>query len=62
MKKCKKGPKQMEASKKTEFTLSAPQAERVCIAGDFNQWDRFSHPLKQDAKGIWKIALELKPG
>jgi 1,4-alpha-glucan branching enzyme len=62
MKKCKRESKRMEGAKKTEFTLSAPQAERVCIAGDFNQWDLFSHPLKKDAKGTWKIALDLKPG
>lgn len=47
---------------KTKFTLSAPQARNVFIAGDFNQWNMFAHPLKQDNKGIWKILLPLVPG
>jgi 1,4-alpha-glucan branching enzyme len=47
---------------KTEFSLSAPQATNVFIAGDFNQWNLSAHPLKQDKKGVWKISLPLGPG
>jgi 1,4-alpha-glucan branching enzyme len=47
---------------KTEFSLSAPQATNVFIAGDFNQWNLSAHPLKQDKKGVWKISLALGPG
>jgi 1,4-alpha-glucan branching enzyme len=47
---------------KIEFTLSAPQATSVFIAGDFNQWNLSSHPLKKDKRGIWKISLALNPG
>jgi 1,4-alpha-glucan branching enzyme len=47
---------------KTEFSLLAPQAKSAFIAGDFNQWDLSSHPLKQDKKGVWKISLALGPG
>jgi len=47
---------------KTEFGLSAPQATSVFIAGDFNQWNLSAYPLKQDKKGVWKIALPLGPG
>jgi 1,4-alpha-glucan branching enzyme len=54
----KKNPKLM----KTEFSLSAPQAKSVFIAGDFNQWNLSAHPLKQDKKGVWKISLPLGPG
>ena len=54
----KKNPKLM----KTEFSLSAPQATRVIIAGDFNQWNLSAHPLKQGKKGVWKISLALGPG
>jgi len=48
--------------RKTEFKLSAPQAESVFIAGDFNQWNPSSHPLKADANGTWRISLGLNPG
>jgi 1,4-alpha-glucan branching enzyme len=41
---------------------SAPQAQRVSIAGDFNQWNPSSHPLQRDIKGTWRISLDLKPG
>jgi 1,4-alpha-glucan branching enzyme len=54
----KKNPKLM----KTEFSLSAPQAKSVFIAGDFNQWNLSIHPLKQDKNGVWKISLPLGPG
>ena len=58
----KKKTKRSEMVKKTEFSLSAPQAQRVSIAGDFNQWNPSSHPLQQDTKGTWRISLDLKPG
>jgi 1,4-alpha-glucan branching enzyme len=54
----KKNPKLMKA----EFSLSAPQATSVFIAGDFNQWNLSTHPLKRDKKGVWKISLALGPG
>jgi 1,4-alpha-glucan branching enzyme len=47
---------------KTEFSLLAPQAKSVLIAGSFNQWNLSAHPLKQDKKGVWKISLPLGPG
>jgi len=46
-----------EMVKKTEFSLSAPQAQRVCIAGDFNQWNPSSHPLQQDSKRLGEFHL-----
>jgi 1,4-alpha-glucan branching enzyme len=54
----KKNPKLM----KTEFSLSAPQARSVFLAGDFNQWNPSSHPLKKDKQGVWKVSLPLDPG
>jgi 1,4-alpha-glucan branching enzyme len=54
----KKNPK----LEKTEFNLSAPHAKSVFVAGDFNQWNLSSHPLKPDKKGVWNISLRLDPG
>jgi len=48
--------------RKTEFSLSAPQARSVSIAGGFNQWNISSHSLKQDKRGVWRISLSLNPG
>jgi 1,4-alpha-glucan branching enzyme len=51
-----------EKSKKVNFSLHAPQAESVSIAGDFNHWDVMSHSMKKDKKGVWKVSLNLSPG
>lgn len=51
-----------EKSKKVNFSLLAPHAENVSIAGDFNNWNTISHPMKKDKKGIWKVSLNLTPG
>ena len=48
--------------KTVEFTYSAPEAKDVFLAGEFNQWDMDSLPMKQDKKGVWKIKIKLPPG
>jgi len=47
---------------KTEFSLSAPHAKGVFIAGNFNQWNPSSHPLRKNKQSIWKISIPLDPG
>jgi 1,4-alpha-glucan branching enzyme len=51
-----------EKKKKVSFSLLAPQAGNVFIAGDFNDWDTISHPMKKDKKGVWKLSVNLIPG
>lgn len=48
--------------KATEFTLSAPNAKRVSLAGSFNNWDTSSLSAKKDTKGNWSVKVSLKPG
>ena len=40
----------------TLFAVWAPNAERVTVIGDFNEWDRDSHQLKvrSDGSGVWE--------
>jgi 1,4-alpha-glucan branching enzyme len=40
----------------TLFAVWAPNAERVSVIGDFNDWNAASHPLqlRNDASGIWE--------
>jgi len=45
-----------------EFTVSAPKAKKVCIAGNFNDWNMTSMPMKKSAEGTWKIKLKLSSG
>ncbi|MEB2308557.1 MAG: 1,4-alpha-glucan branching protein GlgB [Candidatus Brocadiaceae bacterium] len=42
------------------FAVWAPNAARVSVIGDFNQWDRESHPLtmRKDDSGIWEGFIE----
>lgn len=35
----------------------APAAQQLFLMGDFNNWDRYSHPLKKNRRGDWEIFL-----
>ena len=40
------------------FALWAPNAERVSVVGDFNQWDGLRNPLRSlGSSGIWEIFI-----
>jgi len=36
----------------------APEAKALYLVGDFNKWEKFSHPLKRNEFGIWEIVLD----
>jgi len=37
------------------FAVWAPDAEEVCVVGDFNGWDNATHPLRpKGVSGIWE--------
>jgi 1,4-alpha-glucan branching enzyme len=39
----------------THFSVWAPNAEQVYVIGDFNGWDKSSHPLRpREQSGIWE--------
>jgi len=44
------------------FSLEAPNAKAVMVAGDFNRWNVKTHPMKKDNGGVWKKALMVSPG
>jgi 1,4-alpha-glucan branching enzyme len=48
----------------TYFAVWAPDAEQVWVTGDFNGWNKGSHPLRQRAQsGIWEGFIpRLGPG
>lgn len=52
----------MVRSKLTQFKLFAPQAKKVSLAGNFNNWDTKKLVAKKDTKGNWIIKTSLKPG
>ena len=44
------------------FICNAPEAQRVSLVGDFNQWDEDAHPMKQMPDRAWLLTVELKHG
>lgn len=45
------------------FRLQIPQAQSICIVGDFNSWEHGKDCLQYlPNEGIWQITLPLKRG
>jgi 1,4-alpha-glucan branching enzyme len=48
-------PMATDASEGTYFAVWAPDARQVSVMGDFNDWDKTSHPLRPKGRsGIWE--------
>jgi serine/threonine protein kinase len=45
-----------------EFSVSAPAAKKVYLAGSFNNWSQTATPLRKDAAGTWSAVQQLRPG
>ena len=48
--------------KKVQFELLALDAQKVYLAGNFNNWNASANVMQKDKKGIWKAVLSLRPG
>ncbi len=48
--------------KRIGFSLHAPNAKEVSLMGDFNQWKKDAHPMKNDGTGTWKKIAMLPKG
>ena len=44
------------------FKVQAPEAQKVLLMGDFNNWDPKTHVMKKDKKGLWSKTVLLAPG
>ncbi len=55
---------EMAGKKGTYFAVWAPDAERVSVIGDFNGWNRDSHPMNpKGSSGVWESFIaELGKG
>ncbi len=53
-------PKKLQ--KNVEFSLDAPEALAVFVAGDFNGWDIEALPMKKGKDAVWKAKVLLPPG
>ena len=54
--------KEKPIEKTVEFNYSVPEAKEVYLAGEFNNWDTRSLPMKKDKKRVWKIKIKFTPG
>ena len=48
--------------KKIDFKLTAPQANKVMLTGDFTSWEEKGISMKKNKNGLWKTSLNLAPG
>jgi len=46
----------------SSFSLAAPTARRVSLAGDFNDWDPEDMPMYKSSNGVWYLSVSLTPG
>lgn len=37
-------------------------ADKICVTGDFNDWDENSVPMRQSRNGLWRAELDLQSG
>jgi len=44
------------------FTVKAPKAKKVGIAGDFNEWDSSRLQLLKSKDGSWRTEMPMPPG
>lgn len=50
-------------SKAAELKFYAPQAKKVSLAGNFNDWNTRTLSAKKDTRGNWAVKVsDLKPG
>lgn len=46
-----------------DFTVYAPNAQKISVIGEFNEWDNEADPMTKDAQGIWTASVKgAKPG
>ncbi|MBC7926649.1 MAG: 1,4-alpha-glucan branching protein GlgB [Bryobacteraceae bacterium] len=46
-----------EGARGVRFALWAPNAEVVCVVGDFNHWDTRRHPMRMRTSGVWELFI-----
>ena len=47
---------------KQTFSIKAPGAMSVMLAGDFTNWQQKPVPLQRQSGEVWKATVELTPG
>jgi len=51
-------PAEIDGARGFSFVVWAPNARRVSVVGDFNQWDGRAHPMRHlGASGLWELFI-----
>jgi 1,4-alpha-glucan branching enzyme len=50
-------PIEIDGVEGVRFAVWAPNAEVVCLVGDFNHWDTRRHPMRMRNGGVWEIFI-----
>lgn len=53
---------EQSTSRFQQFTCHAPDAEKVFLAGTFNDWKSDATPMSKGDDGKWTADIELSPG
>ena len=48
--------------KPVNFVCPAPEARRVTLVGDFNDWDPNAYPMRRQPDGNWLLQIPLNHG
>jgi len=48
--------------KTQSFSITAPGASNVLLAGDFTHWQDRAIPLTPESSGVWKTQINLNSG
>ena len=48
--------------KEVVFSIEAPLATTVAVAGSFNDWSATKNKLKKDKNGLWSVKIPLAAG
>jgi len=54
--------KQEATEVSVEFTFYSPEAKKVYLVGEFNNWDTYAIPMKKWNEREWRATLALHPG
>ncbi len=49
-------------TRRVSFSLSAPDARNVKLAGDFTGWEEAPCEMKRSGNGSWKATVAVAPG
>ena len=44
------------------FHYADPAAQQVMLVGDFNNYNPYSHSMKEKSPGVFELAIKVKPG